>query len=215
MSKTIFNVKWLDLIPQVLTSDPQVQAMSAAITPQLQDVSNAICECILLARLDELDEEVVDLLAWQYHVDFYDDELTLVNKRALVRQAIDWHRRKGTPSAVKDAVSTVFSNGVVTEWFDYGGEPYYFRVTTDEIVSDTTAYSRLVKLINTVKNTRSWLDAIILHRTWSGKLYFGSVLVSGKTLTLSPKAFTMGEVSGSTYFGGALHVGKTLTLKEA
>jgi len=214
MSKTIFDVTWLDLIPQVLTSDAQVQAMSAAISPQMQAVSNAIVECILLARLDELDEDIVDLLAWQYHVDFYDDELTLTQKRELVKQAIDWHRRKGTPSAVKDAVSTVFSNGVVTEWFDYDGEPYYFRVTTDEVVSDATAYSRLVKLINTVKNTRSWLEAIILQRTWSGNMYFGSALVSGKTLTLSPKAFVMDKVKGLNYYGTALHVGKTLTLKE-
>jgi len=214
MSKSIYDIAWLDLIPPVLTGDSQVKALSAAVSPEIQAVSKAITECILLARLDELDEEVVDLLAWQYHVDFYDDELTLTQKRALVKQSIDWHRRKGTPAVVKEVVSTVFSNGKVTEWFDYDGEPYYFRVSTDEVVSDTTAYTRLVKLINTVKNTRSWLDAIIINRTWSGTMYFGSAMVYGKTLTLSPKAFTMDEITGKTYFGGALVFGKTLTLKE-
>lgn len=44
MSKTIYDVKWSDIIPPSISSDPQVQAISEAVTPQLQEVSQEIRE---------------------------------------------------------------------------------------------------------------------------------------------------------------------------
>ncbi|MDT8901821.1 phage tail protein I [Anaeroselena agilis] len=213
MGKTIFDVNWIDLIPASISGDANVKAISAAVSPQLQEVSAAIAECVLLARIDELDEQVLDLLAWQWHVDFYDLSLTLAKKRNLVRTAIKWHRKKGTKAAVQAMVSTVFSNGIVTEWFEYGGEPYYFRVETDEIISEAAAYDRLVKVIEAAKNKRSWLESVIVRRTWSGTTYFGAAQVFGKTLTLYPVAFTMETVTGPAYFGCAMHSGKLLSLE--
>ncbi|MBP2655900.1 MAG: phage tail protein [Firmicutes bacterium] len=177
MSKSIFDVTWLDLVPLVLSGDSQVKAMSAGASPQLQEVSNAIVECIILARLDELDEDVVDLLAWQYHVDFYDDELTLTQKRALVETSIDTHRHKGTPYAVEKVVKAILDNAVVEEWFDYGGEPYYFRVVKigGEMIAPDQ-YVRLKKAINTVKNARSHLDGVSLSRSLSGTMYLGGAI---------------------------------------
>ncbi|MCC5467615.1 phage tail protein I [Pelosinus baikalensis] len=163
MSKDIYSVNWLDLIPPSIVNDPQVQAISAAVTPQLQEVSQSIRECIILARLDELQEEVVDLLAWQYHVDFYDAELSITQKRNLVRTSIDAHRHKGTPYAVELVVKAIFEEAIVQEWFEYGGEPYHFKIDVrdDTLQSDTV--KRLIRAINTVKNTRSWLETIIVR----------------------------------------------------
>ena len=64
--KTLKDVTWGEVAPPAIRNDPQVQAITAAVTPQQQAVSQAISECIILARLDEQPAEVVDLLAWQY-----------------------------------------------------------------------------------------------------------------------------------------------------
>lgn len=117
-------------------------------------------------------------------------------------------------SRVYETMFMLGLNAKVHEWFDYGGEPYYFKVTTETVISGTTVLAELVEMINAVKNVRSWMEGIIINRTWSGNMYFGSALVSGKTLVLSPVKFTMGTVAGNAYFGGALHIGKTLILEE-
>ncbi|AIF51266.1 phage tail protein I [Pelosinus sp. UFO1] len=212
MSKDIYNVNWLDLIPPSISADPQVQAISAAVTPQLQEVSQSIRECIILARLDELPEEVVDLLAWQHHVDFYDADLSINQKRNLVRTSIDAHRHKGTPYAVELVVKSILEDAVVQEWFEYGGEPYFFRVIkiNGQITADM--YPRLKKAIDTVKNTRSWLEGVSLSRTINSTLYLGVGQSIHKKIDISPVAFRMPEISSREYLGGAINVHKKIRI---
>jgi phage tail P2-like protein len=108
-----------------------------------------------------IDAVLIDLLAWQFHVDFYDPKMQVEVKRDLVLKSLDWHFRKGTPSVVEDIVSTVFSKAIVQEWFEYGGLPYRFRVATAETMPDSETRSNLIRAINSVKNTRSFFDTFL------------------------------------------------------
>jgi len=161
--KTLKDVTWREIAPPAIRNDPQVRAITSAVTPQQQAVSQAISECIILARLNEQPEEVVDLLAWQYHVDFYERGLKLDQKRNLVRTAIDVHRHKGTPYAVETVVKAYLNNAVVREWFDFGGDPYTFRIETSGFNQGENTMSRLVAAINSVKNTRSHLVGVTIN----------------------------------------------------
>jgi phage tail P2-like protein len=212
MSKTIYNVKWFDVIPPSIASDPQVKAISAAISPQLQAVSNEIQECILLPRLNELSEKVVDLLAWQYHVDFYDANLSIEQKRNLVRTSIDAHRHKGTPYAVELVVKAILEDAIVQEWFEYGGEPYFFRVIkiNGQITADM--YPRLKKAINTVKNTRSWLEGVSLSRNVTSNLYLGVAQSIHKKIEIYPVAFRMPNINSKQYFSAVTSVHKIVNI---
>lgn len=212
MSKTIYDAKWLNVIPPSISADPQVQAISAAVTPQLQEVSQSIRECIILARLDELQEEVVDLLAWQYHVDFYDSELSIDQKRNLVRTSIDAHRHKGTPYAVELVVKAILEDAIVQEWFEYGGEPYFFRVIkiNGQITADM--YPRLKKAVDTVKNTRSWLEGVSLSRSINNKLYVGIAQNIHKKIEIYPIAFRMHDINTKQYFSVATSIHKKVNI---
>lgn len=93
-------------------------------------------------------ENIVDYLARQYHVDFYQADLSLDAKRKLVKNSIIWHRHKGTKWAVEQVVSTVFEHPAhVEEWFEYGGDPYKFKITA----SGFENIQQLVSAIKTVK----------------------------------------------------------------
>ena len=115
-----------------------------------------------LPRLDELDEQMVELLSNQFHVDFYDPKLSLEDKRDLVRDAISWHKRKGTASAVEEVAKKVYRDAHVVEWFEYGGEPYYFRILQDISLDDEDTgkdmLDRLRSAVAESKNARSWLE---------------------------------------------------------
>lgn len=210
--KNVRNFDLLSLVPPSLQSDPQVQAAAAALTGELQAVSAAIDEIMVIAKLERQPERVIDHLAWQWHVDFYDEALPLATKRALVKSAIAWHRRKGTPAVVQEMVSTVLSGGVVSEWFEYGGQPYRFRVETDEVVSSQEVYDRLMELVDAVKNVRSWLDTVTVRRTWAGSIYFGACLAGGKNMTIGPVRFKEESERIAVYFGGTLLNGKMTTI---
>ena len=148
MSKELQHTSLLDILPQNLLRDEQIKAAAQALDAELQKITAATKEALLLPRLDELPEAVIDLLAWQWHVDFYEPNMSLKTKRQLVRESIAWHRLKGTKAAVEKMVQAVFRGGVVTEWFEYGGEPYHFRVdilSAPQITAENT--TRLLNVI--------------------------------------------------------------------
>lgn len=129
MAKNLLSLQLLDILPSSISPDPQVAAICRALDPELQSVSRDIREALILSRIDELPEPVLDLLAWQLHVDFYEPtELSIAKKRALVKGSIAWHRKKGTPWAVKKILEDLGVEARILEWYDIGTEPYTFAV---------------------------------------------------------------------------------------
>ena len=120
--------KLITIVPSSISGDKTIRNISAATDPGLRKISRDTLLLLLLPRLDELPEKIVDALAWQYHVDFYDDAATLEKKRALVKQSIKWNRRKGTPSVVEEVCTAIFKSAKIEENWEYGGKPYHFKV---------------------------------------------------------------------------------------
>lgn len=211
----IAQIKMIDLVPSSIKDDPAIQAAAAVLDTELRKVTAAIPTTLLLPRLDELAEDIVDSLAWQFHVDFYEPGISLSQKRKLVKNAIEAHRRKGTPHAVEEVVTAILDDAVVQEWFEYGGIPYHFRVI--KINGQVTAemYPKLKKAIDIVKNTRSWLEGVSLYREMDGTVYIGGACSSLKTVTILPAAFRAPHISGTTYQGGTVYNRKGVEIKHA
>lgn len=163
MDKSIGNIHLLDILPPNLQKSSKVSAAAQALDGELKSVTMTIAECLILPRLDELPEPVLDLLAWQWHVDFYEPAgLNIAKKRELIRQSIAWHRHKGTPWAVEQVVTAAVADATIHEWFEYGGEPGMFRIETGGFKSENT-FKDLIQAIHVAKNTRSHLDRIIIN----------------------------------------------------
>ena len=100
----------------------------------------------------------------------------IAKKRALVRNAIAWHRYKGTPAAVEEVCSAVFQSAKVFEWWEYGGVPYHFQVRLiEEGIPDKRIIDNLERAIQVTKNTRSWLDCLSFYRELLAIIYFAKV----------------------------------------
>ena len=57
-------------------------------------------------------------LAWALSVDYWDDEWTEKEKRAVIAASIDVHRRKGTVSAMRRAVEALGFSFQIVEWWE-------------------------------------------------------------------------------------------------
>lgn len=145
---------------------------------------------LIYPAIDNLNEQLIDYLAVQMHVDEYDDTENLDVKRQQVKQSFLLHRLKGTKYAVQKAVSTVYQSAKVEEWPEYSGEPYHFRVTgITAPMNETKTINKLVRLINAYKNTRSWLDYVQFNRLYRQTFLFGGNvnLVRKTTITFDLK----------------------------
>lgn len=168
------NLKLSDIMPPNLLKDPFVKAMCDALDVQLNKLVENNKKLSIYANIDNLPEEIINFLAWQFHVDFFDESWTLKQKRDAVKNSIKWHRYKGSIGVLEDYISTIFGNARVSEWFDYDGEPYHFKIDmiTGEIPS-IEALNKILKAIYTIKNTRSWCDGLGFLRAIDNKIYIG------------------------------------------
>ncbi len=169
------NLKGLllgEILPASIAEDRQVQAGAAALNPELQSVSLATREAYILSRIDELPEAVLDLLAWQFHVDFYEPlSLSVEAKRRLVKNSIRWHRKKGTIWAVRQILADLGVTDIrIREWWDLQSDPYtfaiegYFEGDSGEITTflgpDTNKL--LWRAVEVTKPVRSWLRYLVV-----------------------------------------------------
>lgn len=196
-----------EIAPPSINRDKNVQAVCAVIDVEMRNLAQQTRLVLLLPRLDELSEELVDELAWQYHVDFYDYSADLTKKRNLVRQAIAWHKRKGTPAAVEEVCTAAFKTAKVFENWEYGGEPYHFQVRLiEEGIPNQAVIDNLIRAINETKNTRSWLDELSFYREIQGTIYYGGIVNQHKKVEIYPSEFHIPDIYCMQYKGGAISI---------
>ncbi|WP_404427314.1 phage tail protein I [Ureibacillus chungkukjangi] len=179
MSKSIFEVQLTDLLPENLKRDPDIIAASKAVDSGFSVLVNDINKTLILPRIDHLESDVLDHVAYYFHVDFYDRSLDIETKRKLIKDSVYIHQIKGTPRAVEILIETLFDEGTVEEWFKYGGTPYRFRVVTSNKSVTQERAEEFVRALNTVKNTRSTLDGVVILRSENMDLYWGGIVHQG------------------------------------
>ena len=211
--KTVKTVRVEDLLPSSLARSQTVRDVAKACGASLHDVVDRMSRLLIYSRIEELDESVVDDLAWQFHVDFYDTGLNLTQKRALVKSAIKDHKYKGTPWALAQAVRPVISDGKIKEWQEYGGEPYRFKVTTEQGLNSAAHLRNLLRSIANSKNARSWLDGIEQEISVPATMYTGAKLVMEQEVTLYPADQTENSITTPIYIGIARQEQKEIEIR--
>ena len=176
--------KTAEIAPSSIASDPQVTSAAEAIDAELL----AIYECMAAVPggilfwpfTDQLESPMLDVIAWEMHVDVWagwDGDLNTAQKRDLINQSIDWHQHLGTKYAVEQMLQTVFRTGYVSEWYQYGGNPYFFRVTINEPLVDADRVKRVMDGIMAVKNVRSWMEEMVIPSFTSRAQMYVAVII--------------------------------------
>ena len=172
------------LLPASISYDEQVIASCEAIDLEMKKLQTAIQKLYILPSIDTLEDDMVDLMAQQFDAPYYDATLPLGTKRKLVKNAINWHKKKGTVAAVEEVVSTIFGESTVEEWYEYGGEPHHFRITTTNISVDESFINRFKDAAEHIKRKSSWLDEVIVLLASKLSIYVGFAVHTGDKITI-------------------------------
>ncbi len=116
----------------------------------------------LYPRINELPVVLLDILAYDFKVDWWDRNYTLDEKRRTLADSWRVHKTLGTKAAVETAIRAIYPKAEVQEWFEYGGKPYYFRLLIDmtDEDPDPARRDRALQRVNFYKNLRSHVDSI-------------------------------------------------------
>ena len=136
--------------------------------------------------------QLLPWLAWAVSVDEWDEAWTEAQKRAQVLGAIALHRKKGTPWAVKQALSRAgVEMARIIERVD-GAHWAEFDVditVVDRPLNEETI-NRAVALINAYKAARSHLRRLVISLATKGQACVTAFTVGGDIVTVRPLQLT-------------------------
>lgn len=171
----------------------------------------------IYTRIDELDEEMLDILAYDFKVDWWDPNYTVEEKRQTLKDSWLVHKKMGTKAAVEAAISAIYPATKVQEWFEYGGEPYWFKLLIDlsGVLPNPEGHARVLSRINFYKNLRSHIEEIeyIIRPDHDETVHMGGCMAAIVCLPMMELADTL-HFDDTAHFGGALATDNRLPIPE-
>ncbi|EBV8143227.1 phage tail protein I [Salmonella enterica subsp. enterica serovar Thompson] len=192
------------LLPPPLASDERFSILANIAAERFAQID---LTALLVYLVDIVDASALPSLAGQFHVQGLEGWLFAANKqekRELIKQAIELHKYKGTPWAVRRVLEILSLPGTISEWFEYGGKAYFFKVEIKLINQgmDENLFNNLVDLIHEYKNVRSKLEALIVWIINQSAIpVIGSALYGGEITTVLPFQVLEVQQTKPIYFG--------------
>lgn len=163
------------ILPDVLNNTPEVKSIGYAINKQINKVLNAIEKVNIWSNIEGLNSKILDVLAAELRTHYYDETLPVEIKRKLVINTIYRYQMAGTPAIVEELLSIIFGNGEIHEWFEYGGEPHHFKVSTQSSLAVGEKADDFLRLLESIKRKSSHLDAVEIVDVGKQKFYIGVI----------------------------------------
>ena len=153
-------------------------------------------------------KNLLPVLLASFDVDI--DGLNENEARELIKNAFEIHYYSGTFYSLNKALSALYTDAKVKEWFDYAGLPYHFKLELDASKNGVSPQTlkRSDEIINTYKNVRSVYDGASIKATVSINLKAYSYTFSGENMSITP--YVVSNISERAKF----KVGATTQINE-
>ena len=160
--RDIYTVNFADYLPAALKHDPKMRAIAETVTREALRVSGDIENVLIYSRIDDLPEALIDILAYDMHVDWYDYSYPLKVKRDILKGSVRVHKKMGTKYAVEKALGALYPQSEVEEWYQYEGEPHHFHIVCDVTENRVTAsFQDIINAVMMYKRLSSHLDEVV------------------------------------------------------
>ena len=168
MSKGVTQESMLSVLPGVLSRDDGMFDLAQLIGWIFGENADNVRAPAVFQNIDELDESLLDILAADCKIDWYDYDADIDTKRRQIKS--NWHVRVrlGTVSAVKTALQSVWSDTTVEEWYKYSGDPGCFRVLLGVNDEGTVDFDKAIRMIQLFKPVRAHIDGDLILRIRCG-----------------------------------------------
>lgn len=167
------TLEFIRLLPVFMRDDLAVKGLSAGIDEIVPQLAESISVLTTWDHIDDLPEEELDDLAWELNILWYDKGASIDAKREVIKDSDMVYKKLGTKWAVENVINAYFGDGYLREWFEYEGEPGYFRVYSSNPTVSEEKLNEFLNILNKVKRHSSILEAIFITLTGEMKLSAG------------------------------------------
>jgi len=178
-----------DLLP------PNATAQERALSDSIERIGAVPAAVRDVWSPDACPASMLPWLAWAFSVDTWEQGWSQDQKRAVIKQSISVHRKKGTIGAVVEAINALGIGAQVIEWHKQipAGDPYTFSLSLDAQQDPITLNHliQLVDVVNSAKNLRSHLSTVRPGATSRTDVYTAIVAMVGSEITVKPASIPL------------------------
>jgi P2-related tail formation protein len=172
------------------------ECLGYCVDRQVERFTRLASKLTIWSDVDNADARYLDQMAMTIRAPYYKSEYDEATKRELIKSAVETRRFAGTRKAVELLLSKAYNDSAYIPWYEYGDEPYYFKVTTDEAMSQDIA-DLFASALGGAKAARSHIRSVEVHRTLKQPYYAGG----GFRAVGKPPAIMDGYTTGETVNG--------------
>lgn len=193
------DVDILKLCPAFMRNDKSNQILADGVNNIFQTWSENIDRLPVINQLDKLSMAELDQLASDRNIFWYDYKASLSVKRALIKNAKTVFNRLGTVWAVESVMNDYLPKTELQEWFDYNGEPGYFRIVTNNTEILRTDIQTFLNILQKIKRRSVWLEHIMLRLEQFMTLYPGvGIIERSRDTFIFTQYLRKGQIEGMT-----------------
>ncbi len=214
MSKSLYDITINELLPNNIANDDVVSSLSSSLSTELSKITECVEKILFYPNIMNLDEKVIDLLAEQFQVDFYDIlGLDLNTKRTLVQNALIWHKGKGTKGVIQETIGAIVNNNcIVKEWFEYEGTPYHFKIDIENTSLSKEDCENIKLIVNELKNVRSHLETITRTFTLNTSITLAAAVTTNIIRIIDTETIRYQEKVGNMFNSNYVSKNKMITI---
>ncbi len=152
-----------DGLPDIIGKEPWAQAMAYAVKNQMNQLLTYADGVKIFANVDALPGHILDIMAIELRLPYYDQSYATEVKRELINGALPYWSTTGTVESLSRILSSIFGDAEIEEWFEYSGEPGYFRIITANPQITGETLRKFEETAHNVKRLTAWLDGVLVE----------------------------------------------------
>lgn len=193
------DVDLIKLCPAFMREDKSNKILADGISNIFQEWAENLDRLIVINQIDNLLEVELDQLARDRNIFWYDFSADISVKRALIKNAKIVFNRLGTVWAVESVMNDYLPKTELQEWFDYDGEPGYFRIVTNNTAILKTDIETFLNILEKIKRRSVWLEQIMLRLEQKLSFYPGwGIVEKSRDTFIFTDYLRKGQIEGMT-----------------
>lgn len=174
-----------ELLPLFMRAGEDNCALADGLSEVLQPLAQQVKRLSTWDQLGMLGNAELDALAAELNIFWYNSDYSLEQKRATILNSDKIYMKLGTVGAVADVVNDIFGGARVEEWFNYGGQPHYFRIIVDNPSSMSKENeAKFLQILERVKRKSQWLEKVVNEILAGIPMYIGATVAVHKSLSV-------------------------------
>ena len=193
------DVDLIKLCPAFMREDKANKILASGVSNIFQEWAENLDRISVINQIDNLSGAELDQLAKDRNIFWYDYKADISVKRALIKNAKIVFNRLGTVWAVESVMNDYLPKTELQEWFDYDGEPGYFRIVTNNTAILKTDIQGFLNILKHIKRRSVWLEHIMLRLEQKLSFYPGwGIVEKSRDTFIFTDYLRKGQIEGMT-----------------